>query len=1146
MGIRLRHCSWIIALVAVFVLTDGSLSVLFAQEPEESFRETSSSTAGAADILDSNTVSAFPPALGSVEDPPALLYGLDLDVVQDRIRERLRDLFPLPVPAPSAGGSFSDLSDVDAEAFFKRLREDLERARSVIESNNLPPVILERLEAFETRQIQAIKELYANRTTTTTEADILDAFREEPHEQAETIHNPHPFRTKQLDPDAVEEASLSVREFERRYGTQEDVSFLERVKNFSITRDTGSTQGGVGQTSPVIKESRPPQAPGSEFTAETEEIQFTQAIIDKAAELGNDPRAILNFVRNEIDFVPYYGVKKGADATLLERQGNAFDQATLLSALLRVGDGQGNGQIPTRYKEAVIKLDPATVMDWLGVSDSYVAAQVLSLTDTPYTAYVDPVTDEILFFTIDHVYVEAYIDYGYSRGLIQTSDDTTKEWIPLEPSLTRTFVSQSLNIFEEMQEAGAFDTTAFYEDYLNGVYGTQKPIDALRSEVDAYLNLNHPKTPYEGTFVQKGKIREDFEFIPRTLAYEVVEERGEYSAAPDTLKHSLNFLVESTDGTQTFLDYDVNVAAIADQELVLTYQAATQADQDVIDSFGSIYDVVPLSLVHMKPVLNVAGITIAGGGAGDTEDQAGAEHDVQLTFTIPTRNQITDTSGFEDIDVVEQDIEVGNTFGIALNLGKIVTPESRPLEDTDSSEFVQAQKLYRTAQNYLDRNEDSQQELSMLLGGEFDHNATRAFVFNGIDTTFQGGEPYSFAWKGLRIDASSFVGFYNRVADEASELQPDFGMLFGLEASLDESNIFEEDYNIESMSTVKGLRLINTGGVPGVSVVKIDQSNESVIDTLNLSQERKDEFHQLVQDGNTLYTPDSDFTYLEWTGLVYIYLDPTTGSAGYIIGEGLNGGYTVEVWTYEWQQWWRVADLFIGGTATIIKPTEGQVFTFGDLISWEADYDGLTTQWTDKTSIDSEKELEIGTVILYSGYGTDASVTIEIDKPVSPIPNETCDSGPTRDNPKWTKDFYDDCDIIILGRLIFGEARGASTLAKEAVGWTVRNRVELPSWPDSYHDVILEPFQFAAFSPGDPNLPRLQDPLANPGEQDAWFESYDIAEGIINDQIPDPVIATFYFDDSYFIDHDEPPSWTKGAVERDKIETLNFYYRETR
>lgn len=50
---------------------------------------------------------------------------------------------------------------------------------------------------------------------------------------------------------------------------------------------------------------------------------------------GNDPVAIFNYVRNEIRFEPYYGLKKGAKLTLLEGSGNDFDQCALLAEILK-------------------------------------------------------------------------------------------------------------------------------------------------------------------------------------------------------------------------------------------------------------------------------------------------------------------------------------------------------------------------------------------------------------------------------------------------------------------------------------------------------------------------------------------------------------------------------------------------------------------------------------------------------------------------------------------------------------------------------------------------------------------------------------------------------------------------------------------
>lgn len=61
---------------------------------------------------------------------------------------------------------------------------------------------------------------------------------------------------------------------------------------------------------------------------------LTSDIRALARGLKNDPTRIFNYVHDNIRQVFYFGSKKGAELTLLERSGNDFDQCALLSALL--------------------------------------------------------------------------------------------------------------------------------------------------------------------------------------------------------------------------------------------------------------------------------------------------------------------------------------------------------------------------------------------------------------------------------------------------------------------------------------------------------------------------------------------------------------------------------------------------------------------------------------------------------------------------------------------------------------------------------------------------------------------------------------------------------------------------------------------
>ncbi len=86
-------------------------------------------------------------------------------------------------------------------------------------------------------------------------------------------------------------------------------------------------QGASGQYTPMGQVSNEPGTPIAE--AITPQIQ---ALADG---LQDDPMRIFDYVHDNIKFVVYFGSKKGAQLTLLEKSGNDFDQAALLVALLR-------------------------------------------------------------------------------------------------------------------------------------------------------------------------------------------------------------------------------------------------------------------------------------------------------------------------------------------------------------------------------------------------------------------------------------------------------------------------------------------------------------------------------------------------------------------------------------------------------------------------------------------------------------------------------------------------------------------------------------------------------------------------------------------------------------------------------------------
>lgn len=63
-----------------------------------------------------------------------------------------------------------------------------------------------------------------------------------------------------------------------------------------------------------------------------------------------------------------------------------------------------------------------------------------------------------------------------------------------------------------------------------------------------------------------------------------------------------------------------------------------------------------------------------------------------------------------------------------------------------------------------------------------------------------------------------------------------------------------------------------------------------------------------------------------------------------------------------------------------------------------------------------------------------------------------------------------DNDLLLLARLINGEARGESYLGQVAVGAVVVNRLKSDEFPDTVAGVVYQPGQFAVR--GRPDRPR--------------------------------------------------------------------------
>ena len=190
--------------------------------------------------------------------------------------------------------------------------------------------------------------------------------------------------------------------------------------------------------------------PTPEDLEETVEVQFTQEIQDLAAQLENSPVKIYNHVRNNIDFVPTNGSIQGSQMCLLTKQCNDIDTASLLIALLRTSG------IPARYVLGTIEVPIDQVMNWVGgFTDEDSALGFIASGGTPVTGLISG--GQIVAARLEHVWVEAHLDYIPSRGAVHKEGDT---WIPMDASFKQFSFTEGV----DLKTAVPFDAQAFLDN----------------------------------------------------------------------------------------------------------------------------------------------------------------------------------------------------------------------------------------------------------------------------------------------------------------------------------------------------------------------------------------------------------------------------------------------------------------------------------------------------------------------------------------------------------------------------------------------------------------------------------------------------------------------------------------------------------
>lgn len=706
----------------------------------------------------------------------------------------------------------------------------------------------------------------------TRQAELKSAMKTGP-KGVEDFNRRYPNRkpTVKTDPKNLSWQTPKHKKVREPYETKERFkSGLFREKPIHLV---GPIPGGLTLPSTTL-----PATPTAADLAANEDVQITKAIKDLAASLKNNPAKIYNWVRNNIEYVPTYGSIQGSHVTLMNRQGNDFDTASLLIALLRAAN------VPARFVYGTIEVPADKAANWVGgVKDGWAAQALWSQGSVPNVVVTAGGVPKSV--KLEHAWVEAWVDQVPSRGGVNKSGDA---WLPLDASYKQHEFSKidlakgapidGNAIISQMQASA----TVGPDGSVTGIDTSlvQKAFTNYLPAVNAYVNSVKPDATFAEMIGERKIVQTNYSILLGTLPYKVVATGGKFTDLPTVVRHTITVNLYGTETDRALqspaMSYTVSLAALAARPFGVTNAPATAADAATINSYkASGASSLPLYLIKVIPQLQIEGATVASGSA----TTMGQAQFWDVTLTDPM-GYATTTSNFN--------MNAGDEFVLGVDGAGISPSLVRDRLDTVNSTSAR-ENLHQTAMHFW-MEHDFTDEIAARTRNVVRTRLPSVGIFaSPLTVRYYFGLPRT--------------GYYaSRVVDIKRNLQaavgatPDLVRSFleeaGTSGSYLEGSIFNQLYRGTPGVGLSASRIMHTANALKIPIHTIDQTNiGTILPKLAVSSVVKDDISNAVAAGLIAVVPEKEITHLGvWSGTGYILRNPQTGEGAYLLDGGLNGG----------------------------------------------------------------------------------------------------------------------------------------------------------------------------------------------------------------------------------------------------------------
>ena len=570
----------------------------------------------------------------------------------------------------------------------------------------------------------------------------------------------------------------------------------------------------------------------------TNEVQITPEIQSLARALDNDPRQIYEYVLNNVDYVPLFGMRNGATATLLSKRGNDLDQCALLIALLKAA----NPASDARYIEGQVVYSTPFLGQLLGINSD----QVLSHFGTchiPAAYYAGDSTIQMF-----HYWVETTIN-----GTNYVLDTAFKEY-------------DSTNALDILSIVG-YDRTQLLARAVSGATVTSNSIRnaneayiradlaTFSSNLVGYIRTNYPNAERSAVLGGRRIRQQTVTSLPTSLPYAeliVSGTRSEYTTLPSIYFWRMTIQHQGINITNRLYEF-------AGKRVSIFYTGTGNA-----------------------PQLRVDGTLMATGSATTT----GLQYNATITLSRPNANAVSNvfslTSG--------KSFVIANDFGAACpaliaNVSEQLARD-RASGLAETSEAVLGGSLHLMTLSYFNQ---------MTMQQEMVGRMARTLATEHYDIGLMAQEA------GYYIDiplAAVSVKHYAGDAPKASAFERSTSLLL----SALEHGMLEQmqGTNRPGVSSVKLLSLNNATNKEAYFATSANWSGPSGVRTqlVNYTTQELTQLDGFIGAGMTAVLPkDAAITLGQWTGVGYIVYD--SNNTGMLIRGNYKGGYSANQGTVQ-------------------------------------------------------------------------------------------------------------------------------------------------------------------------------------------------------------------------------------------------------